>query len=301
MNTTVTKGAKYSNLDVVSDLAGIREVADSEPAKQPEEPPKSKYTNVGRVDLAMVELEKYAEVYDVEKFKKQEFMQYLSEADRKQITIEHNYKKLMDIRQNTIKDQFKPIDMYYEAHRRDFDTADIDLIDKAERYMDEVVTGRRAKKMARYETSEEILRLMKFVNWAAKRGGNAFNEAANKKLEDMTEEEKEQMKPFWERTYFTGSQPFKFTKKFINDYMKRADHLIKDNESAYHDYKKRALFPKINEKKQAYLSEKDKGKKPLGFIEQKEKELRDIYKVFLEISKQVRDDSYKLGRMDKKQ
>ena len=65
--------------------------------------------------------------------------------------------------------------------------------------------------------------------------------------------------------------------------MKRADFLIKDNESAYHDYKKRALFPKINETKQAYLKAEDKGREPLGFIESKEKELKDIYKVFVEV------------------
>ena len=121
------------------------------------------------------------------------------------MTIVANYKKLMEVRQNTINNQFKPIDKYYEDHRKDFDTNDIDLIDKAERHMEEVMTQKRAKKMARYETSDEILRLMKFVTWAAKRGGNAFNEAANKKLEDMTEEEKEMLKPFWERTYFTGN------------------------------------------------------------------------------------------------
>ena len=34
--------------------------------------------------------------------------------------------------------------------------------------------------------------------------------------------------------------------------MNRADALVKDNEKAYHDYKKRELFPKISE--QAHLA-----------------------------------------------
>ena len=51
-----------------------------------------------------------------------------------------------------IDKQFEPIDMYYEKQKNKFDCDDIDLIDKAERYMEEALTGKHAKKMARYET-----------------------------------------------------------------------------------------------------------------------------------------------------
>ena len=83
------------------------------------------------------------------------------------------------------------------------------------------------------------------------RGGDAFNEANYKKETELTEEEKEMKKPFWTRTYWVGTKQFRFDRKFINDYMNRADALVKDNEKAYHDYKKRELFPKISE--QAHL------------------------------------------------
>ena len=46
--------------------------------------------------------------------------------------------------------------------------------------------------------------MVKFVDWAAARGGDAMNEGAYKKESEMTEEEKEQLKPFWTRTYMTG-------------------------------------------------------------------------------------------------
>jgi len=127
--------------------------------------------------------------------------------------------------------------------------------------MEESLTKKVALNMKRYETSKEVLRLIKFADWAQQRGGDdAFNESNPKNA--LTHEEKEMNKPFWERTYIVASQPFKFDRKFINDYMKRADFLIKDNESSYRDYKKRALFPKISENKH-----KDDAGEELGFIE----------------------------------
>jgi hypothetical protein len=91
------------------------------------------------------------------------------------------------------------------------------------------------------------------VEWAIKRGGDAFNDANNKQDYELTEEEREMKKPFWTRTYFIGTKEFRFDRKFINDYMQKANVMVKDNESAYHDYKKRALFPKITDKSQAFM------------------------------------------------
>lgn len=67
------------------------------------------------------------------------------------------------------------------------------------------------------------------------------------------------------------SEPFRFEKKFVNDYMKRVDFLIKDNESAYHDYKKRSLFPKVSDNSQKYLQAKVEEGKEMGFVEYHEK------------------------------
>ena len=86
--------------------------------------------------------------------------------------------------------------------------------------------------------------------------------------------------------------------------MNRADALVKDNEKAYHDYKKRELFPKISE--QAHLNntntqrqspgrknKADMGSKaaatknvePMGFVEFKEKQIQDMYDLFLVVCK----------------
>ena len=88
--------------------------------------------------------------------------------------------------------------------------------------------------------------------------------------------------------------------------MNRADALVKDNEKAYHDYKKRELFPKISE--QAHLNntstqkqspgrknKNDKGSiskaaatkniEPMGFVEFQEKQIQDMYDLFLVVCK----------------
>lgn len=112
---------------------------------------------------------------------------------------------IMSHRQNVIRDQFKPLDLYFAEQRSKFRSEDIDLIDKAERYMEEAITHKKAKQMERYEIPEKIQRLMRFVDWAKKRGGaEAFNDAADKDKALMTREEKEMLKPFWTRTYFVG-------------------------------------------------------------------------------------------------
>ena len=246
---------------------------------------KQKYTNFIRKDQVLALL-KNDDEYDVRDLQKREFNKYLSMDDRRNIEVTENYAKLMEYRQQKIDDQFKPIDIYFEQQRSKFDTNDIDLIDKAERYYHEAISGNNAKSMAKYETSEEIQKLIEFVDWAKRRGGNAMAEAGIKK---DTQEEIEMKKPFWERTYIVGKRQFRFDRNFINDYMKRADVLIRDNENAYHDYKKRALFPKIADN--ISRNRKDSVTEELGFIESREKEIKDLYKTFVSICKQMRKES----------
>ncbi len=76
--------------------------------------------------------------------------------------------------------------MFFDKQRSKFDTDDIDLIDKAERYMEEVLTGKNAKSMAKYETSEEITKLIEFVDWAKQRGRGALEEGVTKKDTSLT-------------------------------------------------------------------------------------------------------------------
>ena len=100
----------------------------------------------------------------------------------------------------------------------------------------------------------QLDKLVKFVDWAVKRGGGALNDAKTKKEEELTEEEREMRKPFWARTYFIGAskREFRLDRDFINAYMQRASHMVKDNESAYHDYKRGRLFPRITDSSQAH-------------------------------------------------
>ena len=142
---------------------------------------KQKYTNFIRKDQVLA-LIKNDDEYDVRDLQKREFNKYLSMDDRRNIEVTENYAKLMEYRQQKIDDQFKPIDIYFEQQRSKFDTNDIDLIDKAERYYHEAISGDKAKSMAKYETSEEILKLIEFVDWAKRRGGNTLAEAVSKKI-----------------------------------------------------------------------------------------------------------------------
>ena len=50
--------------------------------------------------------------------------------------------------------------------------------------MEEAITGAFAKKMARYDTSKETIKLIKFVEWAIKRGGDAFNKIKKRKTDE---------------------------------------------------------------------------------------------------------------------
>ena len=93
---------------------------------------------------------------------------------------------------------------------------------------------------------------MDFVEWAKKRGGDAMNSSVQKDETKMTREELEMRKPFWTRTYFVSGKEFRFNRKFINEYMEKASVLCKDNESAYFDFKKRSLFPKISDSNQGF-------------------------------------------------
>lgn len=82
-------------------------------------------------------------------------MQHLTPTQRLSITITQNYDNLMQYRRNTMREQFKPLDLFYSEQRTRFNSNDVDLVDKAERYMEEAVTGNIAKRLARYDTSEE--------------------------------------------------------------------------------------------------------------------------------------------------
>jgi hypothetical protein len=52
--------------------------------------------------------------------------------------------------------------------------------------MEEVLTGKNAKSMAKYETSEEITKLIEFVDWAKQRGRGALEEGVTKKDTSLT-------------------------------------------------------------------------------------------------------------------
>lgn len=82
----------------------------------------------------------------------------------------------------------------------------------------------------------------------------------------MTEEDREMRKPFWARTYFVGTREFKLDRDFIDGFMKSANVMVKDNRQAYHDYKKRALFPKVTDPGKAFLQHEN-----MSFVEFQEK------------------------------
>ena len=51
----------------------------------------------------------------------------------------------------------------------------------------------------------KVKKLMKFVEWAEKRGGDAFFvDCHERPIDELTEEEKEMKKPFYARTYYVG-------------------------------------------------------------------------------------------------
>ena len=136
----------------------------------------------------------------------QGYFTHLNSNEKRAQEIVQNFDKLMSYKRSAIKEHFKPLDIYFKEHNKKFTTNDLDLIDKAERNMEEIVHGYKRKRMERYDTSPDIERLIKFVEWATARGGDAFNEANYKKDTDLTEEEKEMKKPFWTRTYWVGTK-----------------------------------------------------------------------------------------------
>ena len=140
-------------------------------------PLKNKYRN----DKRDAEFEKLMDNdLDVREIRKQEFMQYLSVSERRKVEISQNYEGLMKIKQNAIKDQFKPLDLFYNEQRSKFSSDDIDLIDKAERYFEEALNGWKAAKDKKYETALNVKKLIAFVEWASKRGGDAWNPTIEK-------------------------------------------------------------------------------------------------------------------------
>ena len=111
----------------------------------------------------------------------------------------------MRIKEQAIRDQFKPLDFFFDEQRPRFKASDIDLIDKAERYFQDALSGKFAAEKVKYEIPEKVKKLMKFVEWAEKRGGDAFFvDVHEKPIDELTEEEKEMKKPFYARTYYVG-------------------------------------------------------------------------------------------------
>ena len=159
------------------------------------------------------------------------------------------------------------------------------MIDKAERYFEEALTGKKAAKEAKYETSESVVKLMKFVDWAKQRGGDCWNDAKEKPIDLMTEEEKDMRMPFYERTYHIGKQEFRFDPKFIDQHMNSANKIVKDNPSAYQDYKKRALFPKKTDRDQEHLRTMNRHGLPMGYVEFQEHKIKEIYSLFVTVCK----------------
>lgn len=78
---------------------------------------------------------------------------------------------------------------------------------------------------------------MKFVEWASKRGGDSMNDTGKKHKGKLTEEEIENKKPFWARSYYVGTKEFKLDPAFIDEYMERPNFILKDNKEAYLEYK----------------------------------------------------------------
>ena len=93
---------------------------------------------------------------DINQLRRQDYLSLLPPADRKNLEVTQNLDMLMNHRRNIIRNQFKPLDLYFSEQRSKFSCEDIDLIDKAERYMEEAITHKKAKEMERYEIPEKI-------------------------------------------------------------------------------------------------------------------------------------------------
>ena len=242
-------------------------------------PKKQRVYQQGSKDWGLAHLDTN-DIIDTKHIVKQDYMQHLSPQEQYKVTVKENYENLMNYRRQLIDEQFRPLDLYYTEQKQRFDSNDIDLIDKSERYMEERITGAFAKKMARYDTSQETIKLIKFVEWATKRGGDAFNQSKKNKTQGQADQDNELRKPFWTRTYVIGKREFRFERKFINEYMKRVDVFVKDNGQAYHDYKRRALFPKISDTTQAFQQAKGDDGEGIGFIEYQEAQICELYNIF---------------------
>ena len=67
--------------------------------------------------------------------------------------------------------------------------------------------------------------------------------------------------------------------------MNNANAMVKDNESAYYDYKKRSLFPKMSDPDQEHLRTKNRFGKTMGYVEFQEHKVKEIYMLFLTVCK----------------
>ena len=60
--------------------------------------------------------------------------------------------------------------------------------------------------------------------------------------------------------------------------------LVKDNEQAYHEYKRRSLFPKITDNSQAFQQAKGSGGEAMGFVEYQEAQIKELYDIFVSVA-----------------
>lgn len=102
---------------------------------------KSKYTNIQRnylgIDLLEAEKKPNLNNFDVRDLRNQDYFLHLNEGEQRAQEIVQNFDKLMSYKRSAIKEHFKPLDLYYKEHNKKFTTNDLDLIDKAERNMEE--------------------------------------------------------------------------------------------------------------------------------------------------------------------
>ena len=106
---------------------------------------KSKYTNIQRnylgIDLLEADKKPNLKNFDVRDLRNQDYFLYLDPEQQRAQEIVQNFDKLISYKRSAIKEHFKPLDVYYKEHNKKFTTDDLDLIDKAERNMEEKVHG----------------------------------------------------------------------------------------------------------------------------------------------------------------
>ena len=171
------------------------------------------------------------------------YMRFLSGEAKLKMQVTRNFDAILDHKRKRIEETSKPIDLFYRKCRKQFDSADQDLIDKAERYFETKLDA--ADRWAEYETDPEVLRLISFCEWAKKRGGvEAFGAMKDIRKDEVGASAAEKKKPYWKRTYQFAGQDVKLETKFIESKVLEASYVADGNAAAYLDHKRGALFPR---------------------------------------------------------